>query len=351
MEKKMTNNKTVKNLLWYNASKLTVEGKGWKNTEDFYDRLPAKAKGIVRTPVWELGKNSAGISIHFSTDSPSLSAKWDGFKAMPHMTALGVSGLDLYVRYKEQWRWLAVGQPSQKINEVELFTDIERTMRDYILYLPLYNTVHKVELGIPEGFELKASSPREKKPIVFYGTSITQGGCASRPGMCYSAILGRWLNNPTINLGFSGNGIMEPEVIDLLCELDPVVYVLDNIPNMNEASVKEREENAIRKLRAAHPETSIVLVDGRLHCDAFMKKKKMDNVVSSNKAQYAIYKRLVREGFKRLHHIKGDAIIGTDGEATVDSSHFTDLGFIRFSEKLFVPLKKLIADAGKRGGG
>jgi hypothetical protein len=341
----VTEEKQKKNLLWYDANKLTVEGKGWKDTESFYDRLPVKAKGIVRPPVWELGKCSAGISILFSTDSPSLSVKWDGFKSMGHMTAVGVSGLDLYVRYKKQWRWLAVGIPSQELNETVLFEDIQSEQRDYILYLPLYNPVHKVELGIPEKFKLKASSSRKKKPIVFYGTSITQGGCASRPGMCYSAILGRWLNNPTINLGFSGNGIMEPEVIDLLCELDPAVYVLDNIPNMNESGINEREEPAIRKLRNAHPGTPIVLVDGRFHCDAFLNKKKMDNVASANRAQRNIYEKLVREGFKKLYHIKGIAIIGTDGEATVDSSHFTDLGFMRFSEKLFVPLKKLIKEA------
>ena len=87
--------------------------------------------------------------------------------------------------------------------------------------------------------------------------------------MCYSSILGRWLDNPVINLGFSGNGIMEPEVIDLLCELDPVLYVLDNMPNMKEQDINKREESAIRKLKTAHPETPIVLIDNMLYCNAF----------------------------------------------------------------------------------
>jgi len=199
--------------------------------------------------------------------------------------------------------------------------------------------------GIPDPFELKATPPRRKKAVVFYGTSITQGGCASRPGMCYSAILGRWLDNPVINLGFSGNGIMEPEVIDLLCELDPVCYVLDNMPNMEEAAINEREESAIRKLRTAHTETPIVLIDNMLYCDAFLKKSSMNRYTSSNMAQYAIWEKLLQEGMENLHYIKDDALIGRDGEATVDGTHFTDLGYMRFSEKLITPLKKLISSS------
>lgn len=330
-------------LKWHDASSLTIEGKGWKDTESFYDRLPAKAKGLVRQPVWDLSRCPAGICVHFSTNSPSLAVKWDGVHAMDHMTALGVSGLDLYVRHCGQWKWLAAGRPTQKLNESQLFIDLPVESRDYMLYLPLYNPVHQVELGIPDAFDLKPASPRRKKPVVFYGTSITQGACASRPGMCYTAILGRWLDNPVINLGFSGNGIMEPEVVDLLCELDSAAYVLDNMPNMGESAVNERVEPAIGKLRAARPETPIVLVDNMRYCDAFLKKSRMEHYVSSNAAQYAVYEKLIGAGAKKLHYVKDDGLIGTDGEATVDGTHFTDLGYMRFSEKLIGPLKKLVA--------
>jgi len=342
LDKNMVVKEPGKNLFWHNAVKFTIEGKGWEETESFYDRLPAKAKEIVRDTVWQLSKCSAGISVHFTTNTTSLSVKWDGFNAMDHMTALGVSGLDLYVRHEGKWKWLAVGRPSAELNEAQLFADIPEETRDYILYLPLYNPVAKIELGIPGTFDIKASRPRKKKPVVFYGTSITQGGCASRPGMCYSAILGRWLDYPVINLGFSGNGIMEPEVIDLLCELDPAVYVLDNMPNLGESSVKEREESAVRKLRKARPETPIVLIDNMLYCDAFLIKSRRDRYLSSNRAQNAVCEKLISEGVENLYYIKDDGLIGPDGEATVDGTHFTDLGFLRFSEKLIVPLKKLV---------
>lgn len=346
LDENMTIKEPGKNLYWHNANNLTIEGKGWEDTESFYNRLPAKAKDIVRAPVWELSKCPAGISIHFSTNAPSLAVKWDGVNAMDHMTALGVSGLDLYVKHDGQWKWLSVGRPTQDLNESQLFTDLPIKSRDYILYLPLYNPMHQIELGIPAPFEVKATLPREKKPVVFYGTSITQGGCASRPGMCYSAILGRWLDNPVINLGFSGNGIMEPEVIDLLCELDPTLYVLDNMPNMEESSINEREESAIRKLRTARPKTPIVLIDNMLYCNAFLKEPSMNRYTSSNMAQYAIYEKLIQEGMGNLHYIKDDALIGKDGEGTVDGTHFTDLGYMRFSTKLIDPLRELIPNIG-----
>lgn len=336
-----------KNLVWHDASELTIEGKGWENTGFSYDRFPLKARSIVRDPVWQLSRCPAGINIRFSTNSPALSVKWDGFNSMVHMPATGVSGLDLYVRHRGKWRWLAIGRPSAELNETQLFSGIPEKPRDYVLYLPLYNPVRKIELGIPYPYELKASPHRNKKPVVFYGTSITQGGCASRPGMCYPSLMGRWLDIPAINLGFSGNGIMEPEVIDLLCELDPAIYVLDNMPNMEESSIKERAESAIKKLRKTHIETPIVLVDNILYCDAFLKKDRMSRYTSSNRAQYAVYEKLVREGIDNLYYIKDNGLLGTDGEATVDGTHFTDLGYLRFSKKLFPLLKKLTAVRGR----
>ena len=100
-----------------------------------------------------------------------------------------------------------------------------------------------------------------RKPLVFYGTSITQGGCASRPGMVHTAILGRWLDRPVINLGFSGNGTMDPEMADLMAELDPALYILDCLPNINAAQVAKRVVPFVRTLRKARPETPILLVE------------------------------------------------------------------------------------------
>ena len=327
---------------WHDASELTIEGRGWPDTEPIYHRLPARAESIVNERHWKLSRCPAGMAVRFSTDAPSLSVRWDADPA-----PAGFTGMDLYVKHEGTWRWLAVAAATQSLNEKQLFADLPIERREYMLYLPLFYQVQQVQVGIPASFELHAATPRTEKPVVFYGTSITQGSRASRAGMCYSAILGRWLDTPVLNLGFSGNGTMEPTFIDLLCELDPAVYVLDCLPNMEETIIRERAVPAVKKLRSARPDTPIVLVDNMQYCDAFLKPHRMQNYLSSNAAQHAAYERLVQDGVRQLHYVKDDGLIGTDGEATVDGTHFTDLGYMRFSEHLFGVLKQMIVKGGR----
>ncbi|HWB08239.1 MAG TPA: SGNH/GDSL hydrolase family protein [Pirellulales bacterium] len=322
-------------VLWYDLGELGIEGKGWSETKAVYDRLPAKAEKMVREPVWNLSRQAAGLCARFVTDAPTLLVRWSlssANLAMPHMPATGVSGVDLYVKTEQGWRWLACGFPAAQSNEAVLVQGLPQTEREYMLYLPLYNGVTKVEVGIPKEHALAKAPPRpapRDKPIVFYGTSITQGGCASRPGMVHTAILGRRLDRPVINLGFSGNGKMEPELATLLAELDPAVYVLDCLPNMSAQEVSERVEPFVRTLRAARPATPIVLVEDRNYTDGFLVTSKRQRNEASQAALRAAFDRLAADGVEGLHYLPGKDLLGDDGEATVDSSHPTDLGFVR----------------------
>lgn len=323
-------------VLWYDLKLLDVEGKGWSETKSFYVRLPAKAEGVVRDPVWQLSRHSAGLCARFVTDATSVKARWTLISenlAMPHMPATGVSGLDLYAKDDQgRWRWLANGRPTAVTNSLDLATGLPHGEREYLLYLPLYNGVSSVELGIAKGSTLAKAdgyAAERARPIVFYGTSITQGGCASRPGMVHTAIVGRRLARPVINLGFSGNGRMEPEMASLMAELDPAVYVLDCLPNMSAADVTERVEPFVHTLGKAHPETPIVLVEDRNYTDGFLIAAKRERNEASHAALRAAHQRLAAAGVEHLHYLPGEFLLGDDGEGTVDSSHPTDLGFLR----------------------
>jgi hypothetical protein len=336
---------------WYDLRNLDVEGKGWTDTKAFYDRLPGKAEGVVRDAVWQLGRQSAGICARFVTDAPEIRARWtltSETLGMPHMPATGVSGLDLYVKTEAgPTRWLAVGQPTAQTNTVTLVT-VPAGKREYTLYLPLYNGVSSVEIGVPRGSFVGRPTPRaDMKPIVFYGTSITQGGCASRPGMVHTAILGRRLNRPVINLGFSGNGIMEPEVAALLAELDPAVYVIDCLPNMSAKDVSERAEPLVRKLRSAHAKTPILLVEDRSYASSFLVAAQRKRNLESRAAFKKVYDSLISAGVQDLHYLPGENLLGSDGEATVDSSHPTDLGFMRQSDAFQAVLEPILKKAAK----
>jgi lysophospholipase L1-like esterase len=176
---------------------------------------------------------------------------------------------------------------------------------------------------------------------VFYGTSIVQGGCAARSGMAYPAILGRWLDVTTINLGFSGNGPMDLELAPLLAELDASVYVLDSLPNMDADLVAQRAVPFVETLRRrARPGTPIVLVENiiyqfALNLDSPERRQKNDRLRDA-------HQRLIAAGVKDLHYIPEDDLLGDDWEATVDGTHPTDVGFLRMAEAILPTLKPLV---------
>jgi len=335
---------------WRDAQTLTVEGRGWDATESFFNRLPARAKGVVRDPVWDLAQDSAGIVVRFATDAPEIRVRWKLRKpdlAMPHMAATGVSGVDLYVMTPKGWHWLAVGQPQAQENEAALIADMPREMRQYALYLPLYNGVTSVELGLPKGAKTASVTPRTggQKPVVFYGTSITQGGCACRPAMAYPALIGRRLDMSTINLGFSGNGMAEPEVAELLAELDPAVYVLDCLPNMTAEMVTERMPHMLKVLRAKHPQTPVILVEHAGFQFDFIRPDVTSLGQACNEALQKVYKDAAPDSGGLLYLVKHGELIGTDGEGTVDGDHATDLGFMRMADTLTPAIRKALKDA------
>ena len=332
-----SNSVLAQDITWTDIRTLGVEGRGFEKTKSFFDRLPAAAETLVRKPVWSLSEDSAGMSVRFVTSATTIHARWTLRRsrlAMPHMAATGVSGVDLYVRDgKGRWRWLACGFPTKTpTNSVKLISGIPAGRREYMLYLPLYNGVTSVELGVLDGASIARAPSRpdsHRKPILFYGTSITHGACASRPGMTHPAMLGRRYDRPVINLGFSGNGRMEIELAVLLSQVDPAVYVLDCLPNMRAEEVTERVGPFVRRLRKTRPKTPIVLVEDRTYANSFLVTSKQKRNDSSRKALAEEYRKLKSDGVTGLHYLPGADLLGDDGEGTVDSSHPNDLGFMR----------------------
>ena len=330
-------------IIWHDPSDWGVEGRGWEqeNRKRWYDRLPAKAEGVVTDAVWNLSRHSAGMMVRFKTDATSIHAKWALLKsnlAMPHMPASGVSGLDLYARDENgNWRWAAATRPNAQSMEVALLRNIKPGLREYALYLPLYNGCETLEIGIPEGAKFEGLPPRQSKPIVFYGTSITHGACASRPGMAHPAILGRRFDHPVINLGFSGNGRMHKEVGDLIAELEAGVIIIDCLPNMNAESVAERTIPLVRQLRAIQANTPIILVEDRRFTNSWLQPEKEAFHDANHRALRQAYTDLKLSGTKNLFYIPGDALLGFDAEGATDASHPNDLGFMRQAD-VFEPV-------------
>jgi lysophospholipase L1-like esterase len=336
-------------IVWYDLKLLDIEGQGWKDTKSPFDRFPAKAEGKVPASVWGLSRHSAGLAVRFVTDSPTVHVKWsltNANLAMPHMPATGVSGVDLYVRSAKdgRWQWAGVGQPKAK-DDNRASIIVPAGKKECLLYLPLYNGTASAEIGLPKDALFSKGPARaaaNQKPIVFYGTSITQGGCASRPGMVHTAILGRRFERPVINLGFSGSGRMDPSVVELMAELDAAVCVIDCLPNMQAKEIEERTAPLVQALRKARPTMPILLVEDRTYTNAPVNEALRKRNETSRAAFKAEYDKLVAAKVPGLAYLKGERMLGDDGEGTVDGSHPTDLGFLRQAEQFADALAPLL---------
>ncbi len=331
-------------LIWHDVQAWGLEGRAWPEQQrlSYFDRFPAAAEKTVTKNVWGLSRDSAGMMVRFRTDARVIHAKYKLTKAalaLPHMPATGVSGLDLYARdVKSQWRWVNVSKPVAQAADVELANGLDAGERDYALYLPLYNGIVSLELGIPQGAKFIGLTPRAQ-PIVFYGTSITHGACASRPGMVHTAILGRRFDVPVVNLGFSGNGRMDAAVGDFLAQIDAAAYVIDCLPNMGPKDVTERTAPLVHRLRATHPTTPIILVEDRRNTNAWIFAAREKFHTDNHAALMAEYEKLVKEGVKGLSYIPGDHLYGDDADGATDGSHASDLGFYRQAD-IFQPFLK-----------
>ena len=261
---------------WYNPEDSgfrVIQGQAYygQELERFYDRLPAKAQNIVRKPVWQLSRCSAGQSLVFSTDAEKITVRYQVSRrhAMNHMPATGVSGLDLYTFDRNGREIYLAGKYQFKdtltFTYSPIYIEKKPKLHRYTLYLPLYNDVKWLEVGVDVGAQFRFEPVTPSKPIVAYGTSICQGACASRPAMAWTNILQRRLDHEVVNLGFSGNAFMENEMIDLLAQIDAGVYILDAMPNVSgfkePDAIRDTVLNAVRRLRAKRPDTPILIAD------------------------------------------------------------------------------------------
>lgn len=335
---------------WHDVAAWDLEGRLWADEPraGHYDRFPAAAEGTVPEPVWNLSRASAGMVARFRTDATVIRVRLKlrgAALAMPHMPATGVSGLDLYARDERGgWRWVAVAKPDRQEFEAELVSGIAAGSREFAAYLPLYNGVESLAIGVPAGASCEPLAARPR-PIVFYGTSITQGASASRPGMVHVAILGRRLDRPVANLGFSGNGRMDAGVGDLLARVDAACYVIDCLPNMNAEQVRERCLPLVERLRAARPDVPIVLVEDRRSTNAWIRPRQQGFHDANHAALREAFAALVAKGIGHLHYLSGDGLLGDDAEGAVDGSHPNDLGFMR-QAAAFEPVLRQALEAG-----
>ncbi|MBO7684712.1 MAG: hypothetical protein J6T51_08320 [Kiritimatiellae bacterium] len=347
----------TKGVKWIDGKSLPIEGR-WTlgDASHYYSRLPDTLTTNVNAGVRGARLHTSGMLFRFRTDSDFLVIRHKplkGWHAMGHMTEVGVSGWDVYRldRSSGSWRFVASshgasadrGNPGARIKRIDWHAGDE-----CIVNLPLYNGVKEFSLGIAPGAKIEAPSPWASgvaKPVVFYGTSITHGGCSSRPGLGFVNIVGRDLQVPVYGLGFSGSGVMEFELSDVIARIDASCYVLDCLWNMGMSNapdvrsrrgrnVDENYERFIRNLRAKRPGVPIVMAE---RCDVYCRPQN-----SQDKFIRRLYEKLLAEGWKDLVYLPKDEMFTGDMEGTVDGCHPNDLGMMSMSKAFGKAVRKAL---------
>lgn len=324
--------------IYHEASEFPLIGKITVETETRYERLPAYLKDNVSRPaIWSLGKNTSGLAIRFNSNSTSISTKWEVLQnvSMNHMTETGIKGLDLYAWENNKWQFVNTARPTAKQTEQVIISTMTPKYREFMLFLPLYDGLTSLSIGIDSLSNITAPRmdlPLTKNPIVVYGTSITQGGCATRPGMSYTNILTRWMNREFINLGFSGNGKLDYEIAEVMAKKrDAGMFVLDFIPNVTEEKIKNKTQHFVSIIRKKNPETPILFVESVIFPHSLFSTATAEALSTKNNALRAVFKQLKKSGDKNIYYLESNDLLGDDGEGTVDGVHLTDLGFQRFA--------------------
>ena len=328
-------------LKYTDAKELMLINQGFDNTALYYSRLPEDLKDVTRKAVWDLGLNSAGLAVRFSSDSKAIGVKWKPLNnfAMGHMAATGVKGIDLYyLNENGEWSFIATAIPRIKDCQSLIVSRMDGKMREYMAYLPLYDGVEFVEFGVDSTASIgmpqsDALTRGASKPIVFYGTSITQGGCASRPGMVVTSIISRKMNKEVINLGFSGNARMDKSIVEALSRIDAEKIVIDCLPNCTLQTMKDSAYFFLTRVSKEHPGAKIYMVEDYKYSYETVDLKTADDMKQKSAYWSELYRKLRKEGYRNLRYVPRALVDEGDTEGTVDGTHRTDLGFYRMAQQ------------------
>lgn len=301
-------------------------------------RLPNSLQNQVREKLWKLSENTAGLYLKFKTDAPYIKITYTpgGALSFPHMPATGVSGLDLYLKQGDDFNWIR-GNYAFGNNVSYAFRDIKVTDGEFWLYLPLYQSITDFKVGIPEPYTLNPIRESETSlPLIVYGTSIAQGACASRAGMAWTNILGRSLSYPVINLGFSGNGRLEPGVIEYISSFKASVFILDCMANfttgqgLNPEAAKTRLSASIITLKKRHPHTPILMVEHAGYSDGAIQKHRYTTYKELNTVTKEVYTHL-KETYGGLYLLTKEQI-GLNPDSFIDGTHPNDFGMLQYAK-------------------
>lgn len=317
------------NIKFYNADDEPFKIYGVYRDGDTYVRMPESVAKTVNEQVEAFYGHTTGGRIRFKTDSSyvAISTVLDNVGRLPHMTRVGSMGYDLYADN----RYVRSFIPFDDTAEYEAIIELgSNEMREITINMPIYSNVKAVYIGLEDSAEVCEPTPyKNDKPVVFYGSSITHGGCASRPGMCYENIISRRFNVDFINLGFSSGAMGEDTMTDYIKNLDMSAFVMDydyNAPTVEH--LRATHERVFMAIREAHPQIPVIMMSRPVYYDDVENIFDTGNVAERREVIETTYKNALARGDKNVYFLDGKALMALCREnGTVDGCHPTDFGF------------------------
>ncbi len=317
---------------------FTVQGKAFNNAP-FYQRIDTDKYSNLPVQVKKSFTNPAGLFVSFKSNTSQIKLDWTTRSTYlgANITGIMARGLDLYIKENGKWIFAGAALPNQQEvkSEYDIVKDLSKTEKEFLLYLPLWNEITDLKIGIDQNAKFTNQPISSKKKIVVYGSSIVQGASASRPGMNYPSILARKTGYEWINLGLSGNAKIEIELAEMIKDIQGVdLFILDCVPNSSADEINTRTIPFVILLTKHHPNTPILMVESLIRPMSKFNQTAHQDMLNQNKAYRTQYDRLIKDGTKNLYLLKGDHLIGTDNEGSTDGIHPNDLGFSRLSEAI-----------------
>lgn len=358
VDKNFSNYYSTEGMNTYNVNSKQFKLYGlYRDTNEYdFKRLPHFfVEKTNNQSIKTLYKNTSGIRVKFKTDSRRIILKCilPNVSEIPHMPLTGSSCFDLYAdgHYCNVFRpGIDIkGEYSDNIMEQDGYcsgyTFPDKQMREILIHFPLYNEVSEVYIALEENAEIvKADDYAIFKPIIFYGSSITQGACASHPGNCYPAIISRWLDCDYTNLGFSGGCFAELEMSEYISSLEKSIFVYDydhNAPTLE--CLESTHERFFREIRKNNPDLPVIFVSASdFYCGREMREKR-------KKVIKRTYDNAIAEEDDNVYFIDGTDIyskVGVD-YCTVDDTHPNDLGFYCMAKAISKVIKEIISKSEK----
>ncbi|MEW2923135.1 SGNH/GDSL hydrolase family protein [Muricauda sp. ANG21] len=341
VEKKQVNEK-MEGVIWHDPMEQPFQliGFEWMEKDHVFRRLPLLPERKIPQAVDDLADQTAGGQLRFQTNSNRifLQVELSNYSNMYHMPPTGQSGFDLYIEEKGIPRYIQTSKFAHDATEyiTSFAVGDNHELQTFRINFPLYNGIEFLAIGIEDGTVVRKAEPlKHKGKVVVYGTSITQGGCVSRPGMVYSNILSRKLGVEFVNLGFSGNGKGEPEIAHIINEISDLrLVVLDYEANAN-MTIRETIGPFVDILRMQKPNLPILIVSKIRVAYAVDGSEAFERLLDNRDYLEGMVLDRKKSGDDNIYFVDGSIILGEDySECTVDRIHPTDLGSYRIAKAL-----------------